>query len=309
MDNRSRIKVALAKCADYDSLKVEDTVRNLLETIDCRPSPGTSVLVKPNLLAPKPPDYLPCTHPSVVREVCRYLLDLGAKVRVGDSPTFGQGKAIAGLIGLTEALSDLPVQIINLDRPRLIRLSFGGRMAISRTALENDLIVNVPKLKSHHQTRITGAVKNVYGCSTGLAKPVQHLLYGDRGGRFEKMILDIWKNLPPTVSLMDAVIAMHGHGPTNGDPYSLGLLAASPSAIALDTAVMSMLGLRPEEAPLWKMSQELGLPGARQEDLAYPLETIGSFSAKGFEIPSRLFPLSFRPFGMLRFWIKGFLGA
>jgi uncharacterized protein (DUF362 family) len=307
MDNNTRITVALAKCAEYESSDLTATVRSLMNEIGCAPKRGDTVLVKPNLLAPTPPDFLPCTHPLVVRAICQCLLDYGAKVQVGDSPTFGDATGIAKKIGLTEALADLPVAIVNLTRPKIVKLSFGGRILISRVALENDMIVSASKLKAHHQVRVTGAVKNVYGCCWALAKPLQHLFYGDWGQRFETMMLEIWKHLPPSFSVMDAVTAMHVHGPTVGQPYFLGLLAASPSPIALDCAVMSILGLQPAAAPLWQRALDLNLSGSKLEDLTFPLEPPDAFDAAGFKTPDHLFPLSFRPLAVVVHVIKRFL--
>lgn len=308
VENIEKIEVALVRCARYESSDINVAIGKLLETVRNRPLHGTKVLVKPNLLAPKPPDFLPCTNPCVVRHVCKYLIDMGSTVSVGDSPTFGHGRVIAEKIGLTKALSDLPVKIIDLDSPKLVKLSFGANIPLSRKAIENDLLVNVAKLKSHHQTCFTGAVKNVYGCVTGLGKPVLHLINGDRKKRFEKMMLEIWENLPPSVSVIDGVVAMHGAGPTNGKPFELGLLGASESAVALDTAVMSMLGLQASDAPLWKMALDKGISGARIEDIVFPLEGIESFSTSGFELPGKLYPLSFRPLPVLRFWIEKLVG-
>jgi len=306
MDNRSKIAVALAKCPEYIPLDVSNIIRGLFETIAFKPRPGTKVLVKPNLLTPMPPDHLTCTHPLVIRSVCEYLLDFGAEVRVGDSPTFGKAVDIAQSIGLTQTLEDLPVKIVNLDRPKLVRFSFGGRVPVSRMVLESDLIVSIPKLKAHHQMRITGAVKNVYGCVSGLGKPILHVLHGDRGCRWENMILEIGQQIPPSVSLMDAVKAMHVHGPVKGRPYPMGLLAASHSAVALDTSVMTMLGLRPEDAPLWRLSVNLNLPGSRSQDIVYPLETPESFNGRDFECTKHLYPISFRPFKLAAHYIKRF---
>ena len=296
--------VALAKCQEYVATEVSDTVRRLFEAISFRPARGMKVLVKPNLLTPMPPEHITCTHPLVVRAVCEYLLESGVEVRVGDSPTFGKAVDIAQSIGLTETLADLPVAIVNLDQPKLVRFSFGGTVPMSRVALENDLIVSVPKLKAHHQMRFTGAVKNVYGCVTGLGKPVLHVLHGDRGCRFENMIHEIREQLPPIVSLMDAVTAMHVHGPVKGQPYPMGLLAASNSAVALDTAVMTMLGLKPEDAPLWRLSVNLNLPGATPEEIVYPLETPESFNGKDFKFTEHLYPISFRPFKLAAHYIR-----
>jgi uncharacterized protein (DUF362 family) len=304
MGNQTKIVVALARRPEYTATDVSDTVRALFETINFHPTRGTKVLVKPNLLTPRPPDHITCTHPLVVRAVCEYLLDTGRQVRVGDSPTFGKAVDMAESIGLTQTLADLPVTIVNLDKPTLVRFSFGGTVPMSRVALENDLIVSVPKLKAHHQMRITGAVKNFYGCVAGLGKPVLHLLHGDRGPRWESMILEIREHLPPTVSLMDAVTAMHVHGPVKGQPYSMGLLAASSSAVALDTAVMTMLGLKPEDAPLWKLSVNLNLPGATPEEIVYPLDPPESFNGKDFKFTKDLYPISFRPLKVATHYLR-----
>ena len=102
MNNQGKMVVALAKCPEYVATDVGDTIRGLFETINFRPARGMKVLVKPNLLTPRPPDHITCTHPLVVRAVCEYLLDAGCQVRVGDSPTFGKAVDIAESIGLTQ---------------------------------------------------------------------------------------------------------------------------------------------------------------------------------------------------------------
>ncbi len=147
----------------------------------------------------------------------------------------------------------------------------------------------------------------MYGCCWALAKPVQQLIYGDRGQRFETMMLEIWQHLPPSFSVVDAVTAMHVHGPTIGEPYRLGLLAASASPIALDSAVMSILGLKPSAAPLWQRALDLNLPGATLDDLEFPLESLHAFDAADFKTPDHLFPLSFRPLAVAIHVIKRLL--
>jgi uncharacterized protein (DUF362 family) len=302
MSSRSEtIPVAFSRCPDYRSPALPETVGLLLEAMGCRPARGERVLVKPNLLAATPPQFLPCTHPQVVRAVCRYLLDLGADVRVGDSPSFGSGVKIAQKIGLDLALADLKVPIVNLDRPKTVRLSFpGGRVALSRQALESSLILNLPKLKTHRMLRVTGAVKNFFGCVPGIRKALLHVLHGDRGRRFEAMLLDLLEHLPPSLSLMDGVTAMHAGGPVHGQPYPLGLLAASPSPVALDTAVFSLLGLSPAEVPTWQEALRRRLPGACLTDLFYPLESPRSFAVNGFQVSRDLNPVGFHPLRLAR---------
>jgi len=262
-------------------------------------------LVKPNLLAPKPPDFLPCTHPLVVRAACEYLLALGSKVTVGDSPSFGTGIRVAQKIGLTEALAGLPVDIVDLNRPMLARLpSHGGLVAISRRALESDVILNLAKLKVHRMTALSGAVKNHFGCVTSLWKALLHVVKGDRGIRFESMLMDLLDLLPPSVSVLDAVVAMHVTGPVDGLPFALEMLAASPSPVALDTAVYSLFRLGPADVPLWQEAVRRNLPGANPGELAYPLEPLDSFDARGFVIPTTLQPAGFHPYRLAKRFLK-----
>lgn len=298
------IPVALARCQDYHSPVLSETVGALLEAIGYRPAPGDRVLVKPNLLAATPPDFLPCTHPQVVRAVCRYLLDWGARVQVGDSPSLGTAAHIAARIGLNEALADLGVPLVELHHPKVVRLSFpGGRAGLSRLALDNDLILNLPKLKVHRMLRLTGAVKNFFGCITGLRKALMHGVYG-WSNRFESMLLDLHDHLPPSLSLMDAVTAMHVGGPVHGQPYNLELLAASPSAVGLDAAVFSLLGLSALEVATWREALRRRLPGAALSDLWYPLEPPQAFANNGFQIPQDLDPVGFNPIRLLRNFFK-----
>ena len=144
------IPVALVHCSDYNSAALAELVATLFQAIGWQPSRGARILVKPNLLAPKPPDFLPCTNPWVVRAACEYLLNLGVSVTVGDSPSFGTGIRVAQKIGLADALADLPVNLIDLNRPKMVRLiSRAGKVAISRPVLDFDGILNLPKLKVH----------------------------------------------------------------------------------------------------------------------------------------------------------------
>jgi uncharacterized protein (DUF362 family) len=228
-------------------------------------------------------------------------LDWGAKVTVGDSPSFGTGLRVAQKIGLTDALADLPVNVIDLNRPRLVRLiNYGGIVAISAAALEFDVILNLPKLKVHRMLSLSGAVKNHFGCVTSLWKALLHVVTGDRGNRFPSMFMDLLDLLPPSVSLMDAVMAMHVSGPVDGSPFPLGLLAASPSPVALDTALYTLLQRCPGDIPIWQEAVRRQVFGADPDDLSYPLEPLESFDAGDFVIPATLQCAGFHPFRLAR---------
>jgi len=294
-----RCTVALLRQREYHPERVRETVSQLLDTIGFRPAPGAQVLVKPNLLQASPSG-LVCTHPQVVRAACAYLRDCGAKPTVGDSPGFGSARAVAEKIGLIHALRGLDVALVHLDRPVRVRLPFGYSVGVARRALEADCILNIPKLKVHGQLRITAAVKNLFGCVVGTRKAIAHTRHGDIGNRFESLIVELMAALPPTVGLLDAVTAMHERGPVDGVPFPLGLLAASTSLPALDTAVYSLLGLDPDRVPLWRESLSRKLPGADAADLDFPLLCPREFDATGFITPKTLAPVTFHPLRLVK---------
>ncbi len=288
------IPVFFRHIPDYEPHRLTRAVAELLSAAGFRPAPGTRVLVKPNLVAPRR-THLSCTHPAVVRAACDYLLSCGTLVTVGDSPAFGTARVVARICGLTRALADLPVAVEDFTRPRPVPLSFGGSIGVASQALDADLILNVPRLKVHDQMGMTGAVKNTFGCVAGSRKALAHQIHGERGNRFPRLILDVMAALPPLFHLLDGVTAMHRHGPIGGDPFPLGLLAASDQAVALDTAVGGLLGMSPELVPLWREAQALGLPGSSPGDIAYPLLPPADFEASGFVAPTALIPVAFRP--------------
>lgn len=286
--------VHLLRLARYDDPSLDARVADLLTAAGCPVGRGDRVLVKPNLVAPRN-TALSCSHPAVVRAVCRFALSRGAVVTVADSPAFGTGRIMAKLAGYYDALADLPITVASLDAPRCLRLAHGGSIGVSRLALEADHILNVARLKCHDQMGMTLAVKNFFGCVCGFRKSLAHQRLGKDRGSFARMILDLQALLPPSTSLLDGITAMHKAGPVGGEPFPLGLLGAAANPVALDTAVYTLLGLSPEAIPLWREAISLGLDGARPEDIDYPLERPEAFDATGFRTPGQLAPLAFEP--------------
>ncbi|MDK2957490.1 MAG: hypothetical protein PWQ57_2988 [Desulfovibrionales bacterium] len=299
------IPVALHCVPDYDASRMQEAVALLLNKLGLVLSPGLNTLVKPNLVAMRGPR-LACTRAEVVRAVCRLLLDAGCKVAVADSPAFGSARGVAKMAGILQALADLPVRIEAMDRPARIPLTVPGpggepgAIGVSRRALDADLLVNLPKLKVHSQMRMTAAVKNLFGCAPGFRKAWAHFRFGEQGVRFESMIMDIAQAMPPVLSVLDGVEAMHVQGPTGGRPYALGLMGASLDPVALDTAVYGLFGLAQEDVPLWAEARRRGLPGADPDNLAYPLNRPEDFATDGFVIPENLKPVSFNPLRLVR---------
>jgi uncharacterized protein (DUF362 family) len=282
--------VFLERLTDYAAPDLDTLAGRLLELSGCQPARGDRVLVKPNLVAPTN-TLLSCTHPAVVRAVCRYLADHGASITVGDSPAFGSGCTMARACGLDKALAGLPVLLTNFTRPRQIPLSLGGSIGVASQALDAAFIINVPRFKVHDQMLLTLAVKNFFGCVAGFRKALAHQVHGEKANRFESMILDVCLAMPPSVSLVDGVVAMHSCGPAKGKPYPLGLLGAAASPVALDAALHALLGLSPDASPLGREAAGRRL----LEELEYPLKRPGEFDTEGFLLPRVLAHVAFKP--------------
>ncbi|WP_029893712.1 DUF362 domain-containing protein [Desulfohalovibrio reitneri] len=302
----SSIPVALAAVPGYDAFGLLEAARRCLAAAGVQRLRGARVLVKPNLVSPKNP-LLTCTRAEVVRAACLALREAGADPWVGDSPAFGSAASVARAAGYPQALADLDVPIRGLGRAVPLDFADGGCIGVSRAALEADLICNLPKAKAHGQVRLTLAAKNLFGCVVGARKALAHARMGEKANRFESMLCDVAAALPPGVSLLDGVEAMHVDGPQGGEPFHLGMLAACRDPFALDTALYGLLGVTPDEVPLWREARERGLPGAFAENLSFPLDRPESFDASGFEMPGRLSPVTFDPFRLLKGRLKSFV--
>ena len=296
--------VFLARTDDYEC--VEPAVIELLEALQLSLPGKGYVLIKPNLISSSNAS-LSCTHPRIVRSVARYFLHKGCTVVVGDSPAFGSARHVAGSYGLLDLLSDLDLRFETLDHP--VQTRFGPfRAGISQKALDAALVVNLPKLKAHCQMRVSAGVKNLFGTVCGFRKPLIHFRHGDRDDRFPAFFVHLMKAFPKTITLMDGITAMHRTGPTHGEPFSGGMLAASTDTVALDTAVYMMLGLQPGDVPIWRECVRQGLEGALVDNLDYPLMQPGMFSFDDFELPGELQPQVFGASRLVRSLCKRLVG-
>lgn len=299
----SPVPVSFIHCKRYDDAELAACVDRAFSLCGYAPTRGSRVLVKPNLLRA---DRLTCTEPRLVRAVCIWLLERGARIRVGDSPGFGTAAHVSRSIGLTEALRDLEGGRLNaqaLGRAVPRPVPGVGVLPVSRDALEADAILSLPRLKAHTMMGITCAVKNLYGCVPGLHKAVTHARHGDKGpGGLDmaRCIAALTRILPPQAALVDGIEAMHVNGPSGGKPYPLRLMAASCSCVAVDTAIYGLLRLVPEQLPLWRALLEMDAPGAAPAQVEQRGDAPESFNAQDFSIPQALMTHSFTPLSLLR---------
>ncbi|MGM0611501.1 MAG: DUF362 domain-containing protein [Thermodesulfobacteriota bacterium] len=252
---------------------------------------GQRVLVKPNLVAGKNRG-LGCTDPRFVYEACRCLIDLGAKVSVGDSPAFGSGDKVARTIGLDHVLATLGLSVKTLGAKKKMSIC-GENVNLSSFALEADVIVNLPKLKTHSQMRISAAVKNLFGCLPGFQKALWHARIGSDRQAFARFILEISDCFPRVFNLVDAVTVLHRGGPIQGQSFCLQSVLSGDDALAVDTAIYSLLGLLPDDVPLWQAAAKKKMAQADPDLIHVQGEACGLWA--DVQIPLRLKSADFSP--------------
>lgn len=302
------IPLSLLSCPDARA--VADRTWHALEQAGpghIRSLRGARVLVKPNLLTATP---LACTSPEVTTAACAWLLDQGARVTVLDSPGFGRAESVARAIGLAEKLRPLGLAVVGPGEAVPLRLDNGSRFGVARRALECDLVLSVPRVKAHSQMLLTLAVKNLFGLVAGMRKAVVHTREGQSPEGFADALAALWAALPPVAALADGIVAMQRTGPSGGDPYPLGLLAACPSAVALDEALCAVLGLPLSGTPLGAALERRKAPGcaAAGARVQYTDARPEEVAVRDFALPQELMHTSFRPGRLLksclrRFWL------
>ena len=140
------------------------------------------------------------------------------------------------------------------------------RLDLLRVATEVDVIINLPKLKTHNLTGLTLGVKNLFGLVPGAIKIGYHAKLQDRE-RFAQALLDIYTYDRPALTLMDAVVGMEGNGPTGGTPRPIGALVASADTLACDTVCAALVGLDPLRVLTTEVAARRGLCSGRLEDV------------------------------------------
>ena len=267
-----RPSVSLQALADYEPARVQDTLHLLIEPlggITRYVKPGQNVLIKPNMLAGKSPEKAVTTHPEIVRQVILMAQSAGGNIIVGDSPGLGKPESVARKCGILDVVEETGAHFAPFEESVPITLDAGTfhHLEVAREALDADVIINLPKLKTHQMMGYTGAVKNLFGLVVGMRKVRLHLQAGTDKAFFALMLLELAERFPPALSIMDAVIGMEGNGPGNGDPVQLGALLASTSTIALDTVATTMVNLPEQRVWTQRVARESGRQGLSINDI------------------------------------------
>ncbi len=285
-------KVAVKKCEDYEDELLQSKLQELLKLlggIERFVSPGQKVLLKVNLVVGRPPGAAVTTHPLVLEKLIKIIQDVGASVIIGDSPggifTAASLKKAYKKSGLLDIAKKTGAKL-NYNTKQL-KVNFpAGKVSkhfiISEFIKEADVIINLPKLKTHGLTKYTGAVKNLFGAIPGLLKAEYHLKMPDVD-IFSNLLIDLALLINPVLHIMDGIMGMEGEGPSGGKPRKFGYLLASESSFALDTAAIHLMAIKPPASvPLIKELKNRNIVANIND-----IELIGDrlIPAKNVEIP------------------------
>lgn len=284
-------RVAVVDAPSYEEKALAASLSealSLLGGLDAFVRPTDHVFVKVNHLSPpSPPEKAIVTHPSFTEAVLKNLLELTPHVSFGDDV---QAKGDAFGPSSYRALADrLPATLVNLKEHGFSSVDCNGevlsRTYIARALLEADVIINLPKLKTHALTTLTGAIKNLYGVIPAGLRSGYHGQFS-QPERFNQAIVDIYATLPPQLHIMDAVVAMEGEGPAGGRPRPVGLVLASPDGVALDAVATRVMGLDPMAIATTRIAHGRKLGKGELEAIEVMGRPLDSFVDKPFVLPS-----------------------
>jgi len=295
-----KIQVSARKCDSYDNDILIPVLKQCLSDIGGFKElikPGLKILLKPNLLSPNPPEKAITTHPLFVEAVIKIITEITkdpGNIIIADScvPIYPHTKK--GLKKLYEktGLINIPERTgasLNYDNSqKKINISEGisiRQVEIMKPVFEADIIINLPKFKTHNLTIMTGAVKNMFGIIPGMAKPGLHTSFFEVD-KFSDMLLDVAYAMKPQINIMDGILGMQGNGPGNGGvPISTNIVLASKDAISLDNIVSFMMDIDISSNPVMLQAQKRNFNGSSIDQIEVLGSNLNDLKLNDFLLP------------------------
>jgi uncharacterized protein (DUF362 family) len=300
--------VSLLRATSYDRTALMSSLEQVLAPLGGMSAivkPGDRVLLKPNLLTGARPTKECTTRPELVYCVAKMVKAAGGKPFLGDSPAFGSAKGVARANGLLEMAKELELPIVEFHGQRFATGGELQHLRLSKEAMDADVVINLPKIKSHMQLTVTMGVKNLFGCVPGKMKAWWHMEAGKDVHRFARMLIETAQTIDPQLTIVDGIIGHEGNGPSGGEPRDLGVLAASCDVFALDRAVIEILGVNPLAVPTVAEAIALGIYKNLSE-LEIVGDSIADLKIQDWQLPAEMMPIDFGLPRVLRSTFKHF---
>lgn len=252
-------QVVIVECRNYNSQTIRTALKKIIKLLDMDSYfQRKKILLKPNYLAPSEYAY---TEPKIVITLSEILKELGAdQILVGDSTmTKGLTSITLKRTCIKEECEENDLELINFfesDRKKIVLENPSSaaepQIFLPKQAADADIVINMPKLKTHNGYVYTGAIKNLFGLLSNKMK--MHMKYKNKT-LFQKLLADIYfaveqtgnEDHPKMLTIMDGVIAMEGNGPRAGEPRSTNVLIAGFNPAAVDSVGFSLMNGNPNQ--------------------------------------------------------------
>ena len=251
-----RPRVLVARVASYESdleTIVEDGLRDVGASLG-----GRSVLLKPNLVE-YDPDTVINTDPRLVAATVLAVRRLGASsVVVAEGPGHRRDTPyVISASGLGERLSDVDARFVDLNLAPVTRVPLHSRFTelgelwLPRPVVDADVVISMPKMKTHHWAGATLSMKNCFGCVPGRIygwpKNVLHW------AGLQEAVIDVASAVRPDLQIVDGIVGMEGNGPIDGTPVGAGVLLFGTDPVATDSTAARVMGLDP--SGIWHVNE------------------------------------------------------
>lgn len=309
-------QVVIKKCSNYDDTNVLNALKQVFDSLgglDKYIKPGMKVALKPNLVKKKRPEDAATTHPSIIKHLTALIKEAGGIVTIVESPgglfTTSLLKGVYVHCGIekvakeTGAILNYDISEVEVENPQGKYLK---KVTIVKALKDADLIINIPKLKTHGQMVYTGAVKNMFGAVPGELKAEYHYRMSEYD-EFADALIDIYLSVKPTLNIMDAVTGMDGEGPTSGNPRHIGLIIAGENAFEVDFTALNIIDADPISVPIIKQGIERNLCPGQIGQIDIVGQKIEDVKVIGFDIPQAdtMKSIAFFSRGILKFFTRG----
>ncbi len=249
-------KVSIVRCDDYSgSRECISRALSMIGGLGHVITRGDRVPLKPNVLAARKPEDAVTTHPSIIAAMCELVQEAGGIPVIGDGAGMIHPGATADafkMSGIEEVAKTHNVELINFQTAGYAEIDVPGaihfpKLHLSKAVMDADVIISLPKMKTHELTYYTGAVKNMFGALPLRTRKEMHLLADRRV--FGEAVIDLYSVAKPQLAVMDAVVGMEGNGPSHGTPIKTGVILAAYDCVSLDVVASEFIGFEPMRIP------------------------------------------------------------
>ena len=301
--NRKAGKVSIVKCKDYNKKNLKDAIKRCVSLIggfEKFLNPQSKVLLKPNLLLSAQPERAITTHPLFIEAVIENIVDITGKsqnILIADSfgPATPYNKkgmekiyGATGILGIAERTGcrlnySAEYECLSNKEGRILK-----RIEVIKPVIEADVIINLPKFKTHNLTVISGAIKNMFGIIPGFTKVGYHLRFDDFE-KFAGMLLDITTFIKPALNIMDGIWGIEGEGPgRRGTPRNVGLILAGSDSISMDIIMGRIMNIPEALNPFIEVLKKWNVRSYTTGDIEVAGEKLTDIMIHDFKIPGSI---------------------